>query len=79
MVEEAGEDGESAIVWVLSGRPGLEAGSSAQGLALRCLDEIGRPSRPIKGRMQVGEVEGGCQGLWAALPRCAAALAGRGC
>jgi hypothetical protein len=57
MVEEPSEeDGEPSIVWVLHGRPGLEAGGRAQGLALRCLDEVGRPSRPIKGRLQVGGV-----------------------
>ncbi|KAI8466921.1 MAG: hypothetical protein J3K34DRAFT_524164 [Monoraphidium minutum] len=60
MVEEAGEgdDGEPSIVWVLAGRPGLEAGGTAQGLALRCLDEAGRPSRPIKGRLQVSWAKG---------------------
>jgi hypothetical protein len=54
MVEEPGEDdGEPAIVWVLSGRPGLGAGGRAEGLALRCLDEVGRPSRLVKGKLQV--------------------------
>lgn len=58
MVEEAGEeDGEPIVVWVLAGRPGLCAGGRAQGLAIRCLDEVGRPSRPIKGKLQVRELE----------------------
>jgi hypothetical protein len=60
MVEEPGEDGEPTIVWVLAGRPGLEAGGRAEGLALRCLDEVGRASRAIKGKLQVriGRVRG---------------------
>jgi hypothetical protein len=54
MVEEPGEDdGEPTIVWVLSGRAGLAAGGRAEGLALRCLDQVGRPSRQVKGKLQV--------------------------
>lgn len=54
MLEEPGEeDGEPSLVWLLSGRDGLAAGGRAEGLALRCIDEVGRPSQPIKGRLQV--------------------------
>ena len=62
-VEEPSEgDGEPTLVWVLSGRPGLAAGGKMQGLALRCLDEVGRPSRPIRGRLQVWRH--GARGAW---------------
>lgn len=60
MLEEPGEeDGEPSLVWLLSGRDGLSAGGRAEGLALRCIDEVGRPSQPIKGRLQVRGRGGG--------------------
>ncbi|GBF97420.1 hypothetical protein Rsub_09586 [Raphidocelis subcapitata] len=59
MLEEpGGDDGEATLVWVLAGRPGLAAGGVVEGLALRCLDEVGRPAVAVKGKLQVSWAKG---------------------
>jgi hypothetical protein len=44
-------DGEQLLVWQLTG---VEAGSRIKGLAVRCVDEVGRPAAVgVKGKVQV--------------------------
>jgi hypothetical protein len=50
---QEGRDGsEGELVWQLCG---VEAGSRVEGLAVRCVDEVGRPAAGgVRGRIQVG-------------------------
>jgi hypothetical protein len=54
---QEGRDGsEGELVWQLSG---VEAGSRVEGLAVRCVDEVGRPAAGgVRGRIQVRADQG---------------------
>lgn len=46
-----GPDGEDILVWQLNG---ITAGERVKGLAVRCVDEVGRPATAgVKGKVQV--------------------------
>lgn len=46
-----GADGEDVLVWQLQG---MTAGERVKGLAVRCVDEVGRPATAgVKGKVQV--------------------------
>jgi hypothetical protein len=48
---QKGADGEDVLVWQLQG---LTAGERVKGLAVRCVDEVGRPATAgVKGKVQV--------------------------
>jgi hypothetical protein len=48
---QKGADGEDILVWQLLG---VTAGSRVKGLAVRCVDEVGRPATAgVKGKVQV--------------------------
>lgn len=48
---QKGADGEDVLVWQLQG---LTAGERVKGLAVRCVDEVGRPATSgVKGKVQV--------------------------
>jgi hypothetical protein len=50
-MQEGRDGGEGELVWQLSG---VEAGSRVEGLAVRCVDEVGRPAAGgVRGRIQV--------------------------
>lgn len=51
-MQEGRDGGEGELVWQLSG---VEAGGRVEGLAVRCVDEVGRPAAGgVRGRIQVG-------------------------
>lgn len=48
---QKGADGEDILVWQLLG---VQAGERVKGLAVRCVDEVGRPATAgVKGKVQV--------------------------
>jgi hypothetical protein len=48
---QKGPDGEDVLVWQLLG---MTAGDRVKGLAVRCVDEVGRPATAgVKGKVQV--------------------------
>lgn len=50
---QKGADGEDILVWQLQG---VTAGSRVKGLAVRCVDEVGRPATAgVKGKVQVSQ------------------------
>lgn len=65
-------EGDDTLVWQLTG---IDAGSRVKGLAVRCVDEVGRPAAVgVKGRVQV-RARCGVLCSWQA-PRCVAMVSG---
>ncbi|KAF8056436.1 SMCHD1 [Scenedesmus sp. PABB004] len=59
--QEGAEGGEPDLVWQLAG---VEAGSRVEGLAVRCVDEVGRPAAGgVRGKMQVSWAKGAKKAL----------------
>lgn len=53
---QKGSDGEDVLVWQLQG---VTAGERLKGLAVRCVDEVGRPATAgVKGKVQVRNSRG---------------------
>lgn len=60
---QEGQDGaEGETIWQLTG---IEAGTRIEGLAVRCVDEVGRPAAGgVRGRIQVMQLIQACNTCW---------------